>query len=87
MDRAPAAEESLYGTGPILGVAPTEQQGGILPETNRQMLPVISVSDADQERGGQSRPLPLLGVIGIGLFAIAIGLFITGIVIRRNALH
>lgn len=81
---APAlAAEPLTGSGPILGVAPTEQQGEILPETNRQSLPLVAA--ADNQRGTRVETLPLLVWIGIGLFIVAVGLFIAAAILRRKA--
>jgi len=64
-------------------VAPTEQQGEILPETNRQLLPVVAA--ADTQRGTQTQILPLLAWIGIGLFVLAVGLFLAAVILRRKA--
>ncbi len=79
----PPTSAPLTGSGPILGVAPTEQQGEILPETNRQLLPVVAA--ADTQRGTQTQILPLLAWIGIGLFVLAVGLFLAAVILRRKA--
>lgn len=79
----PAAEEPVSGSGPILGVAPSEEQGEILPETNRQSLPLVASSEA---RGADRlRTITTLGWIGVGLFVLAVGMFITALVLRKKA--
>ncbi len=86
----PAAEEQeqpVEGTGPILGVAPTEQQGEVLEDTHRQVLPMVAAEafePADEERG--SRPTPY-GYIGAGLLVLAAALFITALILRRTVLR
>jgi hypothetical protein len=83
---APAAElpaQPLSGSGPILGVAPSEKQGEALPETNRQVLPMIAAGEPGQKEQG-ARQLPYI-YLGAGLLALAVGLFLAAWIIRRNA--
>lgn len=84
---AEAQEQPVEGTGPILGVAPMEQQGEALEETHRQVLPMVAaeaVKPAGEERGLQRLPY---GAIGAGLLVLAAALFITALILRRNALR
>lgn len=78
-------EQPLSGSGPILGVAPSDQQGEILPETNRQVLPMVAAGETAQEvRGARRSPY---GYIAGGLLLVAAGLFFAAWMIRRNALR
>lgn len=82
---APQHELPVEGSGPILGIAPTERQGEMLPETERQVLPLVASGSPAQEE--QVRKLPLFGIIGIGLFIVAAGLFLTAFILRKKALR
>jgi len=73
------------GSGPILGIAPAEQQGEVLPETFEQMMPMIAAEHSLQEE--QAPGVSLYDAVGIGLLVLAVGLFVTAMIIRRNALH
>lgn len=77
--------QPLSGSGPILGVAPSDQQGEVLPETNRQVLPVVAAGEpARKDRYALLTPF---GYLGVGLLVLAAGLFLAAWIIRRNALR
>ncbi len=77
--------QPLSGSGPILGVAPAEKQGEVLPEANRQVLPMVATGEPT--RGEQTaRRLPS-GYLAAGLFVFAAALFLAAWLIRRNAPH
>lgn len=75
--------EPLTGTGPILGVAPNEQQGKVLDDAYRSALPLV---ESGQETGrGANLPLspPLLA--GLGLIVLAAGLLAAAAIVKKNS--
>lgn len=75
--------EPVTGTGPVLGVRSEEEQGEVLPETG---LYAPDVSTASREAESAPARTWMLAAAA-GLLALAVGLFIAGVVIRRKALR
>jgi len=77
----PAPTQPVTGTGPVLGVRPTEEQGKVVRDTATDQARGL-----DTGRSGLAQKPWILGAAG-GLLALAIGAFITAILARRNALR
>jgi len=77
----PAPTQPVTGTGPVLGVRPTDEQGKVFEDTATDQARGIDA----ESRSFAQKPW-ILGAAG-GLLALAIGAFITAILARRNALR
>ena len=76
------AAEPVTGTGPILGVRPDAEQGAVLPDTFTPNAPLVASDMSEPRSTGQL----LLIAAGV-LLALAIGLMITAILIKRKLLR
>jgi hypothetical protein len=76
------AAEPVTGTGPILGVRPDAEQGAVLPDTFTATAPLVASDMSEPRSTGQL----LLIAAGV-LLALAIGLMITAILIKRKLLR
>src|SRR5574340_13804 len=78
-----APSESVTGTGPVLGVRSTGEQGKILEETQ---IDVQEVSGLARETKSPQTSTLLLAAAGV-LFAAALVLFVGGVIARRKIQH
>lgn len=80
--RSAIAAEPVTGAGPILGVRPDADQGAVLPET---ITPAESLAVSDEAEPRSTGPLLLIAASI--LLALAVGLMIAALILKRKLLR